>query len=521
MFRIVSQKGYIEKIVPYLVWSVSSLWIGWWIAHNPLPDGYQNEYLHVGNAFDLYSALIKGDWWHVRWYAYTSYWPFGFYVLPVMGALAFGKSMAVLVYSHVFLLAGLLWAMRILAKQFESPYAPYLLLLTPACFGSMTRFEPNFANITMMAIGLVSLLKSEGFSNRRWSLLWGLVFGISLMLDRLTMVFYLGPAGLYVVWQSALSRSIVRRNVLWSLLIFLGTTVAYYREFFLRHTAELLTQAPVGEIDSAGELLLSDNPVPVLYYVLSILDSQAGLAVGFLMLWGVIISIRRTSKEGLLFWSFVPGVGLFTIVAKKQVYYTFPILVPLAIFAGRSRMGSLCALVLGTLLWMQQGCGLISSAVPISPRLPERLVAPTYLLARPPTHQSYDVSRLVEAIEGQPSEILVFSQDQQWYEGFVVLQLRQYFEGHVRGVTADPIGVWEFSEEATYLVWVRPISVGEDFPVASAITMELISDHYQLDALPPVSEKIQSLSTQFVEVVRWTSEEDSVISLYKRIPVSP
>ena len=64
------------------------------------------------------------------------------------------------------------------------------------------------------------------------------------------------------------------------LLLFLACTIAYYREFFIRHSSELLSQAPVGEIDSTGHFLTSVNPMPSLYYVLSLFDSQAGWGLG-------------------------------------------------------------------------------------------------------------------------------------------------------------------------------------------------------------------------------------------------
>ena len=84
----------------------------------------------------------------------------------------------------------------------------------------------------------------------------------------------------------------VRRSILYSFLLFLGCTIAYYREFFIRHSSELLSQAPVGEIDSAGTLLTSTNPI-VMYYLFSLLDSQAGWAIGLLMLMGVFYAIKN------------------------------------------------------------------------------------------------------------------------------------------------------------------------------------------------------------------------------------
>ena len=82
----------------------------------------------------------------------------------------------------------------------------------------------------MTSLGLLCLLESDYFQHRKWSLAWGLVFGSALMLDRLTVLFYLGPACLYVFTKGALERTSVRYSILYHFHFF-GCTIAYYREF--------------------------------------------------------------------------------------------------------------------------------------------------------------------------------------------------------------------------------------------------------------------------------------------------
>ena len=203
-------------------------------------------------------------------------------------------------------------------------------MLTPAVFGGATRFEPNFANVAMTSMGLLCLVESNCFQHRKWSLAWGLVFGSALMLDRLTVLFYLGPACLYVFTKVQWTDRRVRRSILYSLLLFLGCTIAYYREFFIRHSSELLSQAPVGEIDSAGTLLASVNPVPSMYYLLSLLDSQAGWAIGVLMLMGVFYAIKTRKIEYCVVVCDRAWGLIFYTGGEHSLYYTFPMLVPLA-----------------------------------------------------------------------------------------------------------------------------------------------------------------------------------------------
>ena len=88
-------------------------------------------------------------------------------------------------------------------------------------------------------------------------------------------------------------------------------------------------------------------------------------------------------------------------------------------------------------------------------------------------------------------------------------------------MTADPVGIWEFSEQAEYIVWVRSTSVQSDFPQSGSMTAELISDHYDVETLPAVPKRIAEMKPDFERIVDWNSDEDSIISLYKRTSIDP
>ena len=48
------------------------------------------------------------------------------------------------------------------------------------------------------------------------------------------------------------------------------------------------------------------------------------------------------------------------------------------------------------------------------------------------------------------------------------------------------------------------------------MTAELISDHYDVETLPAVPKRIAEMESTFERIVDWNSNEDSIISLYKR-----
>ena len=524
------------------VWIVAflliSAWLLWWTSNNPLPDGYQNEYLHIGNAFDLFHALQEGDFWHVRWYAYTSYWPWGFYAVPWPFLWVLGGNISTLILSNILYLFVLLWSMHRLSIRYNSPLSPYILLFSPAVFGSLIRFEPNFANVAVTALGVLAMAESNYFQHRQWSLVWGATLGVGLMLDRLTVGFYLVP-WLLAVWMHAPFRldRLAKKNFFYASALCFALTIAYYREFVLRHSAELLSQAPVGEIDSVGTLVLSDNPLPILYYLVSLLDTQAGFVIGCTMLVGVGYSLRQSKMDNtLLWWVLLPGLVFFSMLAKKQVYYTFPILVPLAIVAGRVPVLSWISVIAGVFLWLQQGCGVfplagvwssfdrVSDSVLVK-TLPPSIVEPRYLLSKPPSHTAYSVQPIIDLLvdkryDMSPEEVVVFSEDQTWFEGFVVLQLREYWDGHIRGITQDPIGVWEFHTQSRYLVWITDST--SSWPTAESIERELQADHYILTELPAISTAIVGMQPEFVPLGSWEIEDTKLwLFVRKDMPKQP
>jgi len=492
---------------PYIVlFLLTVVWFVWWHAKNPSPDGYQNEYLHVGNAFDLWEALVAGDIRLVRWLMYTGYWPFGFYMLA-WPTLIFGMSYHSLLATNILLL-GLLVLMFYRYKQLR---ALSLLLLCPGVLGSLLRYEPNFANMVFLAIGIFALQK-EGLANRKRALLWGCALGVGLMVDRLTLLFFLVPAALPALY--AASRETWKNFALGTgtaLLI----TVAYYREFFLRHMAEIMPQASRGEIDSAGMLENIENPIPQLYYLFSLLDSQAGIWIGGFMVvqLGMVLVLKKSKSEWILIFAFLPALVFFSLLTKKQVFYTLPALVPLALLCSRFRLALPFVLAASFVSFLSSGCGLHSWGTAV---FPSSWVSPQHTLIRPPTFEQWPYEKMFATVEGSPKEILVLSQDHQLYEGFLILRVREAFpHAKVRGVVLDPIGSMEFFREIDHFVWMGPAE--STWPTVGGIQAELISDHYDITALPDIAKKLAQAQNRYQEKFSQPAG-NGVLHLFSRKP---
>ena len=482
------------------------LWGFWWQDNNPSPDGYQNEYLHVGNAFDLWEALVAGDIWSLRWHMYTGYWPFGLYMIA-WPAFLFDMSHMALFCTNIFLLCGM-FALFFRHKLF---FAFSILILCPGVFGSLVRYEPNLANFLCLTLGLLSL-QNDGMRTKKGACIWGLALGAGLMVDRLTLLFFLGPAVIPVLWNATKQEW---KSFAWGV----GTTIliagAYYREFFIRHLSEILPQASQGEIDSAGTIEQLSNPIPLLYYPLSLINTQAGPFIGLFMLYILVHrSWRNRSKQyWILIFSFVPAVLFFSLLTKKQVFYTLPALVPLSMLCAPYHRFGIPVLMGGMFGLFSLGCGVGTIG---TSWLPSSWVSPQHTLARPPTLESWPYEDMFAKVSSNPQEILVLSQDQQLYEGFLILAVREAFPGaKVRGVVLDPIGSVEFFRDIDHFVWMGP--KGSSWPTMGGIQAELISDHYDITSLPDIAQKVSAAKQSFQEIFVQDAEQGT-LHLFVRKP---
>jgi len=515
--------------VPVALWLVMAAYTVWWSTENPLPDGFQNEYLHVGNAYDLWGALLDLDVWHLRWYMYTGYWPWGFYAVPWPFLAALGPGRLALVAGNLVHLGVLLWGAWRLGRSLGAPLAPVLLVLCPGVFGSLVRFEPNLATIAWTLAGVAFLVDSAGLRHRSRVVGWGVCLGLGLMFDRLTVGFFLVPAVVPLLWGADRKRWV---NLAWGGGAALFLTAAYYREFFMRHTDELLGQAPVGEIDSAGTLTVNGGELPALYYPLTLLDSQAGLVIGGLMVVGLVVAgvglgrglrrdgmtALRTDPSAPLLAAVVPAVLLFTVIAKKQVFYTLPILGPLAVLAAARGRWSWVGVVAGVYGFLGLGMGWTLPAVPAGPVMPLAWVAPRHSLAQPPSHERFpfDEAHRLLTQNGAPDAVLVMSEDQRLFEGYLALAVREGLpDTAVRGVVTDPNGTYELMAEQDAFVWVGP--AGGTWPGTADIERELRSDHYDPAELPPVAEAVVEASGSFEEAGRLPAGSGVEMVVFHRV----
>ena len=302
-----------------------------WHALNGRMDGLQNEYLHVGNALDFWSAWQARDTYHLGHFLETYPWPPGFYAWPWPVFALLGGSHKSMVLANLGHLALILWATyqlgRDLVDRRGGMLAMLLVSLYPSIAGNLVRFEPNLATAAWVTLSALCLMRSRGFADRRWSVALGAALGVGLLMDRLTVGLFLAVPVL-LEWGLGLRSTQPLRRLKNSLLaagLVLLVAGPWYWGFFLHHLPELLEQVLLGEVDSTGALTERRAPLApttLLFYVTTLIDGQAGLVPGVAALLGLGAWLVRKGDGDR-----VPGVlvfsawVMFTMIQKKQVLY--------------------------------------------------------------------------------------------------------------------------------------------------------------------------------------------------------
>ena len=499
---------------------------------NGLMNGTQNEIWHVLNAINLWDATpwVAKDSTDLSYYLWTNYWPPGFYLFAWPFLSALGGTHHALVLSNLGHLSVLLVAVYGLGESIRGRRAGLmamcLVMTYPSITGNMVRFEPSVALAAWVSLGALSLLRARGFIDRRWSLVFAAVSACGLMMDRLSYAFFLGVPAVFELWRGLRSGRIRGRLV--NAGLGLGVLVVlcgyWHWNFFQLHMSEVLSQGGAGNIDSAGSYT-EHRPVwsiqTWLFYGAVFLDDQAGLIPGLAGICALIAWVRRPAGvDRILAAVILSSLLVFTVIQKKQVYYTLPMLGCVAVLTAvwLSDLGRRGLIFFGLVLWVglhQVGWRMLER--PLLPGglghftgasvFPEEWVDPSYPQARPPLWLDLPVDEILEELpEG---EVLVLSENPIWTEAYATLHLRENLEERrVWQVVGNPQRAVESLHRASALLYIGDGQLG-GWPSTETVNALLESENPGEPSRWPLSETVASAEKRFVvaQVFRWSGGE--------------
>jgi len=445
-------------------------WMFW--SAQELPRGFRDEFFIVELATDIafggdLRALFLGD-----------YYP-PLLRLPGVLALWAGGSYRAMLAAQALLWLPLLalgtwWAARRLTGEWGATLAVALLLPAAGILDALHRFEPNLGATAAAAGCLAAFLWSDGLAKRREVLLLAGCLALGLMVDRLGT---LPCVALPIAWAAWRGRgdAAVRRNV----LVFAGALLVavgwWYVIFVKDYVAEWVPQLLQGEVDRSGEVLEERPPLFfwLTHYVLIMLDSQVGLVGGLLFIAGIAHATTKRADEyvrSTLFW-LAAGLLLFTLIPKRQPFYTLPLLPAAAVLAAamlaRWKRAAVAAALLVTLpavFTANQGedldPGVRAWALHHRSPLPEEWVGERFPLGQRPDERLVDVEQLAGALDGigiaKEAPVAVLSMDGQISESQLLSRLRmERRSADIYGITVHPEAIAERGSTMAALVDLR------------------------------------------------------------------
>lgn len=499
-------------------------WI-WW-SHQELPRGFRDEFFIVEVATE---AAFAGD---LRALLFGDYYP-PLLRLPGVLALWLGGGYRAMLAAQALLwlpvlALGTWWSARRFGSEWGATLAVAVLLPTAGVLDALHRFEPNLGATAAGAAALAAYLWSDGLTHRRETVLLGVALAAGLLVDRLGVAPFAAVPVL-----AALRRPEARRNMLVLGVVVLVLVGWWYGPFLLEYGAEWLPQLRAGELDRDGALLEERPPgvLWALHYLWILVDGQGGLLVGPLLLAGLGWGVARRREAGVgaaLLWVGA-GLLLFTLIPKRQPFYTLPLLPGLAALAGAmlgrrpALLGAVAAalVTLPALFTARPGedldPGVASWALHHRSPLPERWVGERFPLGQRPDGRALDVGQLADALDGigvaEDAPLLVLSTDGQISESQLLSVLRiERRSAAVYGVVVHPEAVVENAGRVQALVDLRG---GEGWPNDAAI-VGAYEQRFGWEDNPELLAAMRELGERLGSAGDGTPVSDSVLRVWAR-----
>jgi len=519
-----------------------------WIGYQELPQGGRDEFFIVEVATELAYRLREGAGWSgLRGFISDAYYPPLTRFPGVVALLAGGGYDSMLVAQWVvwlpLLVGGTFVVGRKLGGDRAGLIAVAVLLAGPAIADGLHRYEPNLGATAAASCVLAAWLYCGHFSDRRASLLFGLFLGLGLMSDRLGVLPFVG---LPILWSIVA----VRGRGCWrglglAALAVVVTCGWWYADFFGRFAQELIPQLLGGELGVGGEVLIEDRTPPLwfwLHYLVLWPDTQLGLVGGLLGLAALVWAAGRVDRPEVRLALVFLGGGLllFTLVPKRQAYYTMPLLPAVAALvgamlselAGRGRVAltGVVALVavasVPTALNVRPGLvdlnrGMASWLLLGQSPIQEWLLVQRYPVGGPPQDLDLDVSALVSTLRSaglsDDTPIAALSLDSQVSESFLVSLLRIERHNHrTHGVTRHQEEFVRGIPAAGALVVAH--RDGDGWPESGAI-VDVFANYYGWDEVyRPVLDRMAALQPLAVQLDQRPLGEEDTLTVWRLGP---
>jgi len=306
-----------------------------------IPSGMRDEFALVEGVTEIVFGWGTTPWEQMRVFTVDAYYP-PLALLPGVVALALGGGYGAMVAAQlpwaVLLVAAVVSLARAAGGRWTAPLAVVFALAYPAVADAGHRFEPNLGAAACAVAALAAWVASDDLRRLRPTIAMAVFVGMGLLADRLGAApFLAAPVLLSIARRRGEWRALVGRLGLAAGIVAAIAGWWYVLFFVPRYIAEILPQLQ-GEIGAQGAF--DEVRPPLLLYWAHYLvlwpDTQLGL-VGGVLGWGALAAGllgRLGARARDVAWFVAGGLLLFSLPAKRQVFYTVPLLPAVAVLSG-------------------------------------------------------------------------------------------------------------------------------------------------------------------------------------------
>jgi len=312
----------------------------WWRTLETRPPHWDMAH-HLGNSlvylhgFSLTHPLPFLD-------GYLFYPPLVYWVTDVFYAALGNEAMWVAVLSNVVWLAILVFATYGIGRRLWNARVGWLsvvfVVTAPMIVSSFKDYMLDVPLTAVAALSLYLLMRADGFSSRRYSLLFGVACGCGLLVK------WTPPPvlALPLVHASALALAAARRRRQFDRLVNLAVAAALAFAVAGTWYVHNLHQVLGSLVQYNGpEGVAQGNPptrslASVLWYVWNLLNNQLYLLPFLFALVGILFCFRKRELATRNLYPILMVVGTyltFTVLRHKDPRYTLPMLPALAVVA--------------------------------------------------------------------------------------------------------------------------------------------------------------------------------------------
>lgn len=278
-----------------------------------LVAGLKYYYLLTNPSPEIFRELLKAS---------KAYPPLLYFSSAILASL-FGVSRTIFVETNIIYFLIMIFSVYFIGKKIGNRkiglLSAFILSVFPMIFGMSRSFMLEFSLTAMVSFSICCLLYAEGFTNKKYSLLFGLSLGLGMLTKWTFPIFLIGPFSCLLLTMD--KKGI--KNLLYALMLGLLVSSLWYLPYAINTS---INERLVYELNSFWYSL--DG---FLFYLQSIFYQISPFFLIFLLIiLPLIIRKRFTGKSVIFSWVLLPYI-ILTAINTKWAHYIMPVLPAIAL----------------------------------------------------------------------------------------------------------------------------------------------------------------------------------------------